>query len=779
MQKIWTLAKKELTSHLDNVGGYVLIGLFELVAYYFFFKTFFLSGEITVEPLFADLSWLLCVLVAAVVMGSLASERDKMTIECLLTKPLTSAQLLWGKIWGNFMYVLIPLLLTLPIPLLVSTLGSLDWGVVVASYIGAALMTFSLVCIGVAISASCKKPFIAFVVTAAVLLLLNVISTSWFAVNLPMGLAAFLSKLGLMDHYFNLLRGVLDLADVAYFVLLSGVGVAVGYISITLWRVNKIKLPTAQILGLVSGVLILAWLAFFEHSWLQLRADLTATGRYTLSQVTKDVLREGDPIKVEVYLTANLPAQFQGMVTELRRLLSDYEKAAGRSMLAVNFIDPTGKEEELRDLGLFPTPFSIVSNDSFQQQNGFVAAIISNQEDPDKSQVVNFLGMGGNLDYELTKTIMGIKDREKVTVGYLTGAGEIDWIEAQPTLAQYLGIEMMFEEVRLPAVGMGEEPDPSDLEGDRMIKSEDREMVDLSEYRALIIDQPFFNYTIEAKEAIKDYYEAGGNILMMANGHDIDLQMMLVRTDKEERMREAQNPADARDSEYREDALDLLADLGVRWNNDLVADYQNYSLVSGGNSYTMIPYEYWVRAQKVSEEGWLAGLPEEVTLFWPSSLELTGEDWQALYQSSRVSIATSGAMMTSVMPDWDPEREIGGTPQVYTLAAEKTNEAGGRLVAIANTMFIKDELLQGGGEVANNNLVLGMMILENLASSVNLSQIQARQLGNARMTQDEEVLEKQGWIRVGAPIFSGVMLAGIGGSRYYRRRRLREWLGER
>ena len=328
MSKVFVIAKKELLSHLDGASGYLLSAVFLILVYYFFLQAFFINGEVSVQMMFSDLSWILCVFVAAITMGSFALERDKMTIEYLLTKPITTAQLLWGKILGNFTYVLMPLVLTLPLPIFVSSLGGLDWGEVFAGYFAAALLVFALVCLGVALSASVKKPMVAFVLTAVTLLFLALISSSFFALNLNPVLASFLANFGLLDHYYNLLRGVIDLSDVAYFIFLSLLGVVGGYGVITFWRFNKLKFPTAKLVALAVSALVLGYLAFAPHSWLQLRLDLTASKRYTLSPVTKDILQAGDDLKIDVYLSDNLPSQFQSITKELRSLLADYARTA-------------------------------------------------------------------------------------------------------------------------------------------------------------------------------------------------------------------------------------------------------------------------------------------------------------------------------------------------------------------------------------------------------------------------------------------------------------------
>jgi ABC-2 type transport system permease protein len=759
MQKIWTILKKEFTSHLDNASGYLLLAIFLILNYYFFFKTFFISGEISTQILFSNLSWILCIFVAAITMSSFALERDKMTIEYLLTKPLTTIQLLLGKVLGNFCYILIPLALTLPTPFLVSTLGSLDWGEVWASYFAAILLTFSLTTIGVAISATCKKPVVAFILTAAILLFLAIISSSFFAINLDPSVAAFLANFGLLDHYYNLLRGVLDLNDCAYFIFLSLLGLTGGYLAITLWRFNKVKFPRGQIIGFIIVILSLGYLSFATHPLLQLRLDLTNSKRYTLSPVTKDILQTGADIKIEVYLSDNLPSQFQGITKDIRNTLADYARVAG-SKVALTFSNPKGQEQKLSRLGINPTPFSIVSGDSFQQQVGYAAAVLTNSDDTDKTALVDFL-QTSNIDYELTKAISQIKSDEKPLVAYLQGSGEPDFTTLAATLTYYLSSEMIF-------VPLDVTESPED---------EEKTVPDFNSYQALIITQPSLSYSESIQTALKNYYDGGGSILYLASGNQVDPQTMMVYTLNLPTLLAATNQTDQNESLSVSDPLQLFTDYGLTIDYNLIADYQNYSLVSDGG-FGIIPYQYWIQAQPSSDSSLFGNLPERLNLFWPSSLTLDPkQDWQILYQTSKLAEATASADVISALPNLEENNQISlQNTKTYPLVALRTNDAGGKLLVVSNSLFLFDDLLQGGGQTEQSNLVFAMVALENLSSSINLSQIQARQLGANRIPQGEDLGDKRFFIQYGTPFITLILLAAIFALRVYRRHQLRQQL---
>ena len=91
---------KDLKSLLDHVSGYILLAAFLAVLYFFFLRTFFLVGIVSIRSMFGLIPWFMVILVPAITMGSIAQEKDKQTIEYLMTKPIGTFELIFGKILG-------------------------------------------------------------------------------------------------------------------------------------------------------------------------------------------------------------------------------------------------------------------------------------------------------------------------------------------------------------------------------------------------------------------------------------------------------------------------------------------------------------------------------------------------------------------------------------------------------------------------------------------------------------------------------------------------------
>ena len=75
------------------------------------------------------------------------------------------------------------------------------------------------------------------------------------------------------------------------------------------------------------------------------RLDLTETRMYTLSNVTKQILRELDePLTIKAYFTKDLPAPYNNISRYVEDQLAEM-KAYGKGRFRYEFLDPSDEEE--------------------------------------------------------------------------------------------------------------------------------------------------------------------------------------------------------------------------------------------------------------------------------------------------------------------------------------------------------------------------------------------------------------------------------------------------
>jgi ABC-2 type transport system permease protein len=220
---IWIIFKRELGAYFTTPIAYVFAAIFVFLSgiFAFYLGSFLERGEADLTAFFQFHPWLYLFLIPALAMRLWAEERRSGTIELLMTLPITMAQAVLGKFLAAWAFSMMALALTVPMWITVNYLGEPDNGVIVASYVGSALMAGTFLAIGSCISAITRNQVIAFVV-GAVVCLMFVLSgyplvldfVSSFA---PQFLTEAISSLSFLSHFNAVSKGVIELSDVVFF----------------------------------------------------------------------------------------------------------------------------------------------------------------------------------------------------------------------------------------------------------------------------------------------------------------------------------------------------------------------------------------------------------------------------------------------------------------------------------------------------------------------------------------------------------------------------------
>jgi len=154
--------------------------------------------------------------VPALTMGAWAEESRSGTDELLLTLPIPVRSAVVGKFvaaWSLLVFILAATVL--PLAIVLSQLGPLDWGAALGGLIGAAVLGASYVALGLFVSSLTQEQLVAFLVSA--LLLGALWSTSLFVRVLPASVADWIYYASPSTHYLeSAARGVFDLRDLVF-----------------------------------------------------------------------------------------------------------------------------------------------------------------------------------------------------------------------------------------------------------------------------------------------------------------------------------------------------------------------------------------------------------------------------------------------------------------------------------------------------------------------------------------------------------------------------------
>ncbi len=245
MVNIWTISKREFNLYFASPIAYMIAFVILLTLGIFFFLNMqvaaaqqgFVPG---VETTLIPLGTMLLLVTPAITTKLLAEERRLGTIELLLTAPVRDWELVVGKWLGGFLLLVIIITLTLVYPLMLNQFvdPGIDQGPLISGYLGILLLSASLVAIGVFISSLFSNQIAAFVTTLGVFIFLWWIIGPIVQVAGPTsGSSELLSYLDYSAHYFNtLVRGVIDLKDVVYYVSITALFLFLGTMSVEIRR---------------------------------------------------------------------------------------------------------------------------------------------------------------------------------------------------------------------------------------------------------------------------------------------------------------------------------------------------------------------------------------------------------------------------------------------------------------------------------------------------------------------------------------------------------------
>lgn len=434
MNRTLSVAKKELRSWFLQPTALIFVATFLLVALFTFFwvEGFFARNVADLRPLFSWLPLLLVVLVPALGMRLWAEEDRNGTLELLRTLPVKSSELVAGKFLAGLALVAIALSLTTPLLATVALLGDIDMGPVWGGYLATLLVAGAWLSITMVVSATTSSQIVAFVVGAAACGSLYAIGSDRVAGLFGNDVGEWLRALGAGARFESILRGVLDLRDLLYFagVILTCLAWNHSLVEDRRWGGAVRTLPshearrTSVLLIGANFVLLSALLAPIPA----LRWDLTERQEYSVSPVTRDLLRGLDePLLVRAYFSEKTHPLLSPLVPPIRDMLQEYGSLGGERV-RIEVVDPSQdpeiEKEARQSFGIESVPFRFADRQQASIVNSYFHVLIQYGDqyevlDFEDLIEVNFQGEDidvrlRNLEYDLTRAI------QKVAYGFVS-----------------------------------------------------------------------------------------------------------------------------------------------------------------------------------------------------------------------------------------------------------------------------------------------------------------------------------------------------------------------
>src|SRR5580698_1317539 len=228
MSQICPIFKREFLGYFRSPVAYVYLVVFLMasVGLAFFVGEFFKANLASMERYFMFYPWLFLFFIPAAGMRLWSEEKRSGTLELLFTLPVTTLEAVLGKFFAAWAFLTLAILLSFPMVITVAYLGSPDWGVIVASYIGSILMAGAYLGVCSLTSSLTKNQVISFVVSVVVCAALLFLGLSGFTHFLegflPVGAADAVANFSFITHFDALLKGIIDPKDVVFFLSVMG-----------------------------------------------------------------------------------------------------------------------------------------------------------------------------------------------------------------------------------------------------------------------------------------------------------------------------------------------------------------------------------------------------------------------------------------------------------------------------------------------------------------------------------------------------------------------------
>ena len=258
-------------------------------------------------------------------------------------------------------------------------------------------------------------------------------------------------------------------------------------------------------------------------SFVYTRFDLTSEKRYTLSDTSKEILKNlDDYVYFRVYLEGDFPAGFKKLRKETKEMLDEFR--AYSKFVDYEFINPSESNDAaernetyklLYQSGLNPTEISMQTKAGAQQLIIWPCALISYQEKEkpldlldthigeSSNQVLN--NSAQNLEYKFISSIKELAQEKKPSIAFIEGHGELNENEV------YDITRSLQKKYNVQRISLNEQVTALN----KRTETGDSSIVISSNYDAIVIAKPTKPFSEKDKFIIDQYVMHGGKILWL------------------------------------------------------------------------------------------------------------------------------------------------------------------------------------------------------------------------------------------------------------------------
>ena len=433
----FAVMKRNFFAYFSNPTGYVFLCIFvfltSLAAFWPY--EFFNQNLATLDQLNYWYPWIMLVFIPAITMSIWAEEKRQGTDELLLTLPADDFDIVIGKYMAAAAIFTASLLfsqMSTGITLAILTEGDVDTGLLFTTYLGYWFVGLTMIAIGMVASFLTGNLTVGFILGALFNAPLAFASLADSVIpDRPIGginFATLVKESGIARTFDDFGRGVISVSSVVYFILVTVIALYSCMVLIGRRHWTGGKDGNTMVWHYLARVIALvlitgAFVAILREKDFY-RSDMTENKVSSLAPATVRMIEnlESDrPIKIDAFISADVPEQYARTRYELVSLLKEFGSKAsssGRS-IQVNLhdnIELFSDEAALaaERFGIQPVTRMVREQGSFQQKELIIGAAFRSGLE---KVTVPIFEYGIPVEYELVRSINTVARGERKRIG--------------------------------------------------------------------------------------------------------------------------------------------------------------------------------------------------------------------------------------------------------------------------------------------------------------------------------------------------------------------------
>jgi ABC-2 type transport system permease protein len=429
---------RNLQSYFSGVLGYLFIVVYvALGALALFSEQFFANNLATLDQLTLVYPQLLLFIVPAIAMTTWAEERRQGTDELLFTLPASDLEILLGKFLSVVGVYGLALLFSLSHVVVLSVLGTPDWGVIFANYVGYLLAGVALLAVAMVASILTNSVTVAYVLgsvfCSAFVFIDRLGPVAEFLLR-PLGVtnaSQWIAGFSVGEQLRDFGQGMVPLQGVLYFVFLAVVMLYVNLVLISRrhWSAGPQSAAMGSHFTVRAIALAIALLSIGSIlGVLRIRGDLTREKIYTLNPATRKILNDipdKRPVLIRAFVSPTVPRDYVVTQQNLLGILGQFDRLSRNvESQIIMTTEASEQAEQARAFGIEPRQVQTDRGGRFVVDNVYLSAVVTSGADDEV--VIPFFNTGTPIEYELARSIQTVTRAKRPLLGILRTDAKIE-----------------------------------------------------------------------------------------------------------------------------------------------------------------------------------------------------------------------------------------------------------------------------------------------------------------------------------------------------------------